>query len=152
MLLYGLVAAVCILTFVGVANAGELWSVSAKNIRIGGDERIVGFSVRLKSASVYSLPMVPMAWTVSVKNFLNVDPPWNTSLDALTGVGSASLDPSFFNAFLYIDKYSGKYAAEIPLDVELKIVATVDFETSREIIIPMSDLLIEPIVGQKVAK
>jgi len=129
------------------AFSEELWSVSAKKIEIDSRDKIIGFRIRLKSASIDSLTKIPISWSICVSNFLNEEPEWNTSLDASVGVGAAYIEPKYFNNFIRIEKYAGRGSTEMPLDVELKITVTTDFEATRDIVIPMSGLKILQVVN-----
>ena len=147
-ILWGVIFAVTALSFAASAHA-DTWSVSATNIDLRKNERIVGYKIRLKSASVRAIDKVTLVWSITINNFLNDEPPWNSTVDAAAGVGAAAVDASYFRHFLEIEEYKGEFATNIPLDVELTIRATTDFENTRDVVIPMASLAREKISSAK---
>jgi hypothetical protein len=127
-----------------VSYSGEILSLSVKNLSLENRERIVGFQIRLKSAYIYSLPELPIGWAFHITNFRNEDPPWNTSLDAVAGVGNASLNSEFFRDFILIEKYGGKFAEGSAFDIELRLSTTSDFEKINERSFSIKGLILKP--------
>lgn len=119
------------------------WSISTKHLTLGPRERIIGFSLRLKSAIVTSLPAIPSGWRISTYNGLvrNQYPAWHTTVDGHADSGLAGIDPSFFNkSFVYIEKVS---ILGLPFDAQLKIEALC-IDRRREFLVPRSALVIVP--------
>ena len=128
-----------------LSDAKEVYSVSLKNTSTLQNERIVAFKVRLTAASIYSVPEVPIGWTYQISNSLNEQPPWNTVLDASIGVGNAALYPKFFQDFLTIEKYSGKWAADLKFDIEVELTVTADFENYDHKIFGIGDMSVKSV-------
>ena len=124
------------------AYSGERYVLSVKDLAPIKGERVIGFEVKLKSASFSSLPKVPLEWRIEINNFLNDDPPWNSSLNGVISVGVAALEPEFFKEFLVIEKLTGKYDGV--LDIEIKISTTINFEKETIRTFKMKDLLLTP--------
>ena len=120
------------------------WTLRPANIALRSGERIVAFSLKFKSATVCSVATVPKNWSFSVDNSLDESPPWTTTVDGTTGVASASLSPVFFNDFIRFEK-SAKPVSK-PFGAQLTIFASQDFATDREIVVPMSKLIISPVI------
>ena len=124
------------------ASSAELWHVSVKAGSLPRGERIVGFWVKLKSADIYAVPRVPTGWAVKIWNSLNEEPPWNTSLEAVVGVGAAALEPTYFTDFLIIQKYSSRYAD--PLVIQVVLSTTVDFAAEQRRTFDLKGLSLRP--------
>jgi len=121
------------------------WSISTEHIELRRGERILGFCLKLKSATVTSLPTIPSMWRISIYNFSVKDPPWHTTVDGHADVGLARLEPDFFKkSFVYIRKG----AADVPFDAQLKILASSTSKTGyaiqREFLVPRGALVIVP--------
>lgn len=127
------------------SNAGEIYSVSLKDFPTPLNERVVGFKVRLLAANIYSVPKVPIGWAFNITNSLNEQPPWNTIIDASIGIGNAALYQQFFEDFLTIEKYIGKWAENLEFDIEVRLTVTVDFEKYTQKTFKMNDVILKRI-------
>lgn len=126
--------------------AENLWSISTKHLVLKPGERIAGFTLKLKAASIKSLPRIPSMWKILIYNFEFKDAPWSTTVDAQADVGVAYLEPSFFNKdFVCIRKG----AFDVPFDAQLKIVASGSTAKARVITIPVSGLAIRPMERER---
>jgi len=130
------------------SNASEIYSVSLKDFPTAQNERIVRFKVTLSAANVYSVPKVPIGWTLNITNSLNEQPPWNTILDASIGIGNAALYQPFFKHFVIIEKYIGNWAENLKFDIEVKLTMTADFEKYSEKIFKMNDVILDRIKNE----
>jgi hypothetical protein len=126
-----------------LSAAKEVYTVSLRNLSVEQNERVVAFKVRLTAASIHSVPEVPIGWAYQISNSLNEHPPWNTVLDASIGVGNAALHPEFFQNFLIVEKYSGKWVADLKFNVEVELTVTVDFDNYVHKTLGMGDIIVK---------
>jgi hypothetical protein len=118
----------CIVTG-GSAN-GDVLSVSIKSISLKEKERIIGFDLRIKAGMIVALPAVPAGWYISVNNGSS----WNTEVKGSIAVGSAAIDPAFFNNFIVIEKNE---SPGLKLDIKAEVIVSEDFENERRINVDM---------------
>lgn len=123
------------------AVSPELLHVSIPKERLARDDRVIGFVASIVSGRVFSLPNVPIGWSIAIDN----DPSWRTSVKGTIIVGAASLDtkqdPAFFEHFLVIEKEPG---SDVPLDIKVELATTTDFAQQKKIFLKRSDLKVEP--------
>lgn len=137
-----------LVTYPQLSYANEVYTVSLKNISLKQGERIVGFTMRVSSASIHSIPKLPIGWNYKISNSLNEQPPCNTILDASIGVGNAALYPNFFDKFVTIEKYKGRWAEDIEFDLEVKLKVTTDFDKYTVITLGLKDLTLKRLGGE----
>ena len=99
------------------------------------------------SRQQWSLPYLsfPWGWGITIDN----DPSWNTRVSGTIGVGTADFDDEkdareFFRGFLIIEKPPKEISriGSQPFDITVEIVTTVDFETTRRVLLKKEDFLI----------
>ena len=125
------------------ARCEDSWSISLNEFPVEKGERVVGFNVKIRAGSIYSLPKIPIGWSMIIENFLNNEPPWNTSIEAVTGIGAGALDQSYFTNFIVVSKRYGLNSE--PFDIQITLSTTIDFENEKKRIFSLKDITMKQI-------
>lgn len=106
------------------AKAGELLTVSIKNLSTIQNERVLAFKITIKSAGVHSLPVIPIGWGIAIDN----DPSWNTSVSGNISVGAAALNANFFKDFIVLEKGPDETPIEVTIEMTTRTNRNIDNE------------------------
>ena len=131
-LIAGLFAASLAAVAQNAAKANENVALSIPHVTTAASERIVGFEIELTAGMVQSISNIPLGWDVQVDN----DPSWRTTIKGNIKVGAAALDANEFcklRIAIQKDTTYSKFSASG------KVVATADFEKTRNIPLVGSD-------------
>ena len=126
------------------AEPEDVWVVSIPHLALPPGERVVGFSVRLKTAMVSSLPKIPWGWSITIDNDLS----WNTRVSGHIQVGVAAFEDendasAFFRDFLVIERPPKEVSVRSqPFDLTIELMTTVDFDVTKHILLKKEKLLL----------
>lgn len=120
--------------------------LSVRKLSLEREEKIIGFKLKMKGAYVYSVPIIPHDWTLSVGNFTHSDLPWNTVAVGAAGHDSSAVREDYFNNFVVIGGYkpvTGTPEMFPRFDLELEITTEID-HVERKTLLRPKDLIYTP--------
>jgi hypothetical protein len=129
-----LILSVLLLLCESVSFAGERLSLTIPPEAVTRGERIASFTITVHHAWVMSLPKVPKAWSICIKN----DPAWKTIVDGGITVGVGAVYVDFFDNFIVLEKFD----SGTMFDVNVELI-TLDQE--RRILLKMKDLVLKTV-------
>lgn len=127
--------AACILMSLAESTASDFRALTFEKLTISPTERITGFEITIRPATLSSMPTTPVGWYMSIDNQAS----WEASIKGGILVGAAAIDEATLNSMFVVreDKTYG-----IPLCVEGEIIVTEDFERDRHIAIGTGNVVL----------